>query len=209
MIPSEDGSGVPLTRRDINGKDRWNPSDAPVNAIFAKVNRNIPSTEEVLPWVSLSFLSCGNGPHHARRVLPSPCRKPSRMPPARRLEAKTQRSCRKKMALRIETRRTFLNRLHPVMREEAGETRQPEPTVGNIPVSLHRLAALDTNIAALVGWGLVPHLEGGALVLAGLESLDAESRDGVTRWLDRRNNSGEPRSERVARALRTGRRCSC
>lgn len=92
---------------------------------------------------------------------------------------------------------------------EAGETRQPEPTVGNIPSSLHRLAALDTNIAALVGWGLVPHLEGGALVLAGLESLDAESRDGVTRWLDRRNNNGEPRSERVARALRTGRRCSC
>ena len=45
---------------------------------------------------------------------------------------------------------------------EAGETRQPEPTVGNIPSSLHRLAALDTNIAALVGWGWFRISKGGA-----------------------------------------------
>lgn len=77
------------------------------------------------------------------------------------------------------------------------------------PDALHRLAGVDTNIAALLGWGLTPHLESGALVIAGLDALNAESRDGLARWLDHRNTKNEPRSERIAHALQTGRCCTC
>lgn len=45
--------------------------------------------------------------------------------------------------------------------------------------SLHRLAAVDTNIDAMLGWGLVPHLQDGALVIDGMDALDAESRAGL------------------------------
>ena len=75
--------------------------------------------------------------------------------------------------------------------------------------SLHRLAAIDTNIDALLGWGLVPHLQDGALVIDGMDALDAESRDGLERWLAHAGPNGEPRRERVIRALRTGRRAAC
>lgn len=79
----------------------------------------------------------------------------------------------------------------------------------DIPDTLYRLAALDTNIAALVGWGLVPHLHDGELVIGGMDALDAESRAGLERWLDHPGPNGEPRRERVARALRTGRKAAC
>lgn len=87
----------------------------------------------------------------------------------------------------------------------------PEPaTKGvDIPDSLHRLAALDTNIDALLGWGLAPHLQDGVLVIDGLDALDAESLDGLERWLAHKGPGGEPRRERVIRALRTGRRAAC
>ena len=74
--------------------------------------------------------------------------------------------------------------------------------------SLHRLAAIDTNIDALLGWGLVPHLQDGALVIDGMDALDAESRAGLERWLAHAGPNGEPRRERVIRALKTGRRCA-
>ena len=74
---------------------------------------------------------------------------------------------------------------------------------------LYRLAALDTNMAALVGWGLVPRLQDGELVIAGLDRLDAENRAGLERWLAHAGPNGEPRRERVIRALRTGRRAAC
>lgn len=74
--------------------------------------------------------------------------------------------------------------------------------------SLHRLAAIDTNIDALLGWGLVPHLQDGELVIDGMDALDAESRAGLERWLAHAGPNGEPRQERVIRALKTGRRCA-
>lgn len=74
--------------------------------------------------------------------------------------------------------------------------------------SLHRLAAIDTNIDALLGWGLVPHLQDGALVIDGMDALDAESRDGLERWFAHKGPNDEPRRERVIRALKTGRRCA-
>jgi hypothetical protein len=74
--------------------------------------------------------------------------------------------------------------------------------------SLHRLAAVDTNIDAMLGWGLVPHLQDGALVIDGMDALDAESRAGLERWLAHKGPNGEPRRERVIRALKTGRRCA-
>ena len=73
---------------------------------------------------------------------------------------------------------------------------------------LHRLAAIDTNIDALLGWGLVPHLQDGELVIDGMDALDAESRAGLERWLAHAGPNGEPRQERVIRALKTGRRCA-
>ena len=79
----------------------------------------------------------------------------------------------------------------------------------DIPDTLYRLVALDTNIAALVGWGLVPHLQDGELVIDGLDALDAESRAGLERWLAHDGPNGEPRRERVLRALRTGRKATC
>lgn len=45
--------------------------------------------------------------------------------------------------------------------------------------SLHRLAAIDTNIDALLGWRLVPHLQDGVLVIDGMDALDAENRAGL------------------------------
>lgn len=74
--------------------------------------------------------------------------------------------------------------------------------------SLHRLAAIDTNIDALLGWRLVPHLQDGALVIDGMDALDAESRDGLERWFAHKGPNDEPRRERVIRALKTGRRCA-
>lgn len=74
--------------------------------------------------------------------------------------------------------------------------------------SLHRLAAIDTNIDALLGWRLVPHLQDGVLVIDGMDALDAENRAGLERWLAHKGPGGEPRRERVIRALKTGRRCA-
>lgn len=79
----------------------------------------------------------------------------------------------------------------------------------DIPDSLHRLAGEDTNVAALVNWGLAPHLQDGELVIDGMDTLDAESRAGLERWLAHKGPGGEPRRERVARALRTERRAAC
>ena len=73
---------------------------------------------------------------------------------------------------------------------------------------LERLADEDTNIAALVGWGLTPHLQDGELVIDGVDRLDAENRAGLERWLAKPGPGGEPRRERVIRALKTGRRCA-
>ena len=86
----------------------------------------------------------------------------------------------------------------------------PDPTPKDVDTmdSLHRLAAIDTNIDALLGWGLVPHLQDGALVIDGMDALDAESRAGLERWLAHAGPNGEPRRERVIRALKTGRRCA-
>ena len=67
---------------------------------------------------------------------------------------------------------------------------------------LHRLAAIDTNIDALLGWRLVPHLQDGVLVIDGVDALDAENRAGLERWLAHAGPNGEPRRERVIRALR-------
>lgn len=61
---------------------------------------------------------------------------------------------------------------------------------------------------ALLGWGLVPHLQDGELVIDGMDALDAESRAGLERWLAHAGPNGEPRQERVIRALKTGRRCA-
>lgn len=86
----------------------------------------------------------------------------------------------------------------------------PDPTPKGVHSvdSLHRLAAIDTNIDALLGWRLVPHLQDGALVIDGMDALDAESRAGLERWLAHAGPNGEPRRERVIRALKTGRRCA-
>lgn len=86
----------------------------------------------------------------------------------------------------------------------------PDPTPKGVHSvdSLHRLAAVDTNIDALLGWGLVPHLQDGELVIDGIDALDAESRAGLERWFAHAGPNGEPRRERVIRALRTGRRCA-
>ena len=64
--------------------------------------------------------------------------------------------------------------------------------------SLHRLAAIDTNIDALLGWGLVPHLQDGALVIDGMDALDAESRDGLERWFAHKGPNDEPRPGSVS-----------
>lgn len=85
----------------------------------------------------------------------------------------------------------------------------PTPKDVDIPDSLHRLAVVDTNIDALLGWGLVPHLQDGQLVIGGIEDMGPEDRAGLERWLDHSGPNGEPRRERVARALRTGRKAAC
>ena len=56
--------------------------------------------------------------------------------------------------------------------------------------SLHRLAAIDTNIDALLGWRLVPHLQDGVLVIDGMDALDAENRAGLERWLAHKGPGG-------------------
>lgn len=73
---------------------------------------------------------------------------------------------------------------------------------------LNRLAVVDTNIDALLGWGLVPHLQDGELVIGGIEDMGPVFRAGLKRWLDHPGPNGEPRRERVIRALKTGRRCA-
>lgn len=73
---------------------------------------------------------------------------------------------------------------------------------------LHRLAVVDTDIYALLGWGLVPHLQDGELVIGGIEDMGPEDRAGLERWLAHKGPGGEPRRERVIRALKTGRRCA-
>lgn len=85
---------------------------------------------------------------------------------------------------------------------EGGEPPQPERSPDS---SLARLAAIDGNIASLVRWGLVPRLEGGQLVLDGIEDMKPEDRDGVERWLA---HGEEQRRKRVIRALRTGRKAA-
>ena len=95
-------------------------------------------------------------------------------------------------------------------KDEPKAAPHPDPTPKGVHSVdfLHRLAAIDTNIDALLGWGLVPHLQDGELVIDGMDALDAESRDGLERWLAHAGPNGEPRRERVIRALRTGRRCA-
>ena len=73
---------------------------------------------------------------------------------------------------------------------------------------LNRLAVVDTNIDALLGWGLVPHLQDGELVIGGIEDMGPEDRAGLERWFAHKGPGGEPRRERVIRALKTGRRCA-
>lgn len=71
---------------------------------------------------------------------------------------------------------------------------------------LESLVRLDSNIAALVGWGITPGIgEDGKLTLDGIERLDEESKDGLRRWLKHESAAGEPRIRRVIRALMTGR----
>lgn len=86
----------------------------------------------------------------------------------------------------------------------------PDPTpkgVHSVDI-LHRLAAVDTNIDALLGWGLAPHLQDGQLVIGGIEDMGPEDRARLERWLAHKGPGGEPRRERVIRALKTGRRCA-
>lgn len=68
--------------------------------------------------------------------------------------------------------------------------------------TLHRLAVVDTNIDALLGWGVAPYLQDGQLVIGGIEDMAPEGRAGLERWLAHKGSNGEPRRERVARALR-------
>ena len=91
-------------------------------------------------------------------------------------------------------------------KHDSGLMPQLEPSAND---TLERLAALDTNIAALVGWEVAPHLQDGELVIDGLDRLDAENRAGLERWFAHKGPNGEPRRERVIRALRTGRRAAC
>ena len=86
----------------------------------------------------------------------------------------------------------------------------PDPTPKGVHSvdTLHRLAAVDTNIDALLGWGLAPHLQDGQLVIGGIEDMGPEDRAGLERWLAHKGPGGEPRRERVIRALKTGRRCA-
>ena len=95
-------------------------------------------------------------------------------------------------------------------KDEPKAAPHPDPTPKGVHSVdfLHRLAAIDTNIDALLGWGLVPHLQDGELVIDGMDALDAESRAGLERWLAHAGPNGEPRQERVIRALKTGRRCA-
>ena len=105
-------------------------------------------------------------------------------------------------------RETHKNAPQSAERQKHGSGLMPqlEPSAND---TLERLAALDTNIAALVGWEVAPHLQDGELVIDGLDRLDAENRAGLERWFAHKGPNGEPRRERVIRALRTGRRAAC
>ena len=72
---------------------------------------------------------------------------------------------------------------------------------------LEHLAAIDTNIAALVGWGITPRIdESMKVVYEGVERLDNESKDGLRRWLQNGKEQGvPPRASRIRTALLTGR----
>lgn len=76
----------------------------------------------------------------------------------------------------------------------------------SVSVFLERLVREDTNIAALLGWGLVPRIEDGKLKLKGAAKLSPEALDGLKRWLAHIGHNGEARRERVIRALTTGRK---
>lgn len=103
---------------------------------------------------------------------------------------------------------------HPCAAEQPEPAPMPKPeccpegqAAANSPLA--RLATQDTNIAALVGWGLTPHLETGELVLDGMDTLNVENRAGLERWFAHKGLKGEPRRMRVIRALQTGRRATC
>lgn len=65
-------------------------------------------------------------------------------------------------------------------KSEPRDTPRHEHTPKGVDISdsLHRLAGEDTNVAALVNWGLTPHLQDGELVIDGMDVPDAESRAG-------------------------------
>lgn len=97
---------------------------------------------------------------------------------------------------------------HRSKSEPRAPRHEPAPKGVDSSDSLHRLTGEDTNVAALVNWGLTPHLQDGKLVIDGMDALDVESRAGLERWLAHAGPGGEPRRERVIRALKTGRRCA-
>lgn len=112
----------------------------------------------------------------------------------------------RKLVGQEEVKKTVLS--HPLSHPETGLV--PPPKADAAPDSpLVLLATMDTNIAALVGWGLTPHLEAGELVLDGMDTLDVENRAGLERWFAHKGLKGEPRRMRVIRALQTGRRATC
>lgn len=79
----------------------------------------------------------------------------------------------------------------------------------SINTFLERLAREDTNIDALLGWGLVPRIEDGKLKLKGAAKLAPEALDGLKRWLAHIGPNGEARREQIIRALTTGRKATC
>lgn len=74
---------------------------------------------------------------------------------------------------------------------------------------LEQLAREDTNIAALLGWRLIPRIEDGRLKLKGAARLDPEALDGLKRWLAHIGPNGKARREQIIRALTTGRKATC
>lgn len=74
---------------------------------------------------------------------------------------------------------------------------------------LEQLAREDTNIDALLGWGLIPRIEDGKLKLKGAAKLAPEALDGLKRWLAHIGPNGEARREQIIRALTTGRKATC
>lgn len=91
---------------------------------------------------------------------------------------------------------------NPVFRQGIREERTPQS-------KLEQLAREDTNIDALLGWGLVPRIEDGKLKLKGAAKLAPEALDGLKRWLAHIGPNGEARREQIIRALTTGRKATC